>query len=84
MGVIAWMQKRPTDEVKGWLKKASDQGDFPLSNRLSIRYIHCLIQLMTQNTSSAGNAQTEVAFCMFRNVILFSAIVHLLAIASSL
>jgi len=37
MGVISWLQKRPVEEVKGWLKRASDQGDFPLSNRLSIR-----------------------------------------------
>jgi hypothetical protein len=39
MAVITWLQKRPADEVRGWLKRASDQGEFPLSNRLSIRYI---------------------------------------------
>jgi hypothetical protein len=39
MGVISWLQKRPAEEVRGWLKRAGDQGDFPLSNRLSIRFI---------------------------------------------
>jgi len=38
MAVISWKEQRPVDETKGWLKKASDQGDFTLSNRLSIRY----------------------------------------------
>jgi len=38
MAVISWLQKRPVEEIKGLLKRASDQGDFPLSNRLSIRY----------------------------------------------
>lgn len=37
MGVITWLQKRPVEEVRAWLKKASDTGEFPLSNRLSIR-----------------------------------------------
>ena len=55
MGVISWMQKRPSEEIKSWLKKASDQGDFPLSNRLSIRYLSSRKRLM-KNTSSAGNA----------------------------
>jgi len=37
MAVISWKERRPVDETKGWLKKATDQGDFTLSNRLSIR-----------------------------------------------
>ena len=32
------MQNRCAEETRGLLKKASDSGDFPLSNRLSIRY----------------------------------------------
>ena len=40
MAVISWKEQRPVDETKGWLKKATDQGDFTLSNRLSIRYPH--------------------------------------------
>ena len=39
MAVITWKQQRPADEVRGWLKKATDQGDFTLSNRLSLRYL---------------------------------------------
>src|SRR5579859_5967914 len=38
MGVISWLQKRPVEEVRMWLKRAGDIGEFPLSNRLSIRY----------------------------------------------
>jgi len=40
MAVINWLQKRPAEETRSWLKRASDQGDFTLSNRLSIRYQH--------------------------------------------
>lgn len=40
--MISWLQNRPVEEVRGWLKRANDQGDFPLSNRLSIRYFLCL------------------------------------------
>jgi hypothetical protein len=61
MGVIAWLQKRPTEEIRRYLKKASDQGDFPLSNRLSIRYFPFPSRLM-KSTSSAGNAKAEIAF----------------------
>jgi hypothetical protein len=43
MAVITWLQKRPADEVRGWLKRASDQGEFPLSNRLSIRYFLLIV-----------------------------------------
>ena len=39
LAVISWKQKQPADEVRGWLKKASDVGDFPLSSRLSIRLV---------------------------------------------
>jgi hypothetical protein len=39
LAVISWMQNQPVDETRGLLKKASDAGDFPLSNRLSIRFI---------------------------------------------
>jgi hypothetical protein len=61
MAVISWKERRPVDETKGWLKKATDQGDFTLSNRLSIRYpLLCLTVLTMQYPSSAGNAETEI------------------------
>jgi len=35
------MQNGSAEETRGLLKRASDSGDFPLSNRLSIRYDPC-------------------------------------------